>query len=70
MTNNEYIEKYAPTLEHYWNDVSSQLLQWKLSYQWPQNVHLQEAILLRNQLEVEINNDLNFHGYFSKAAQK
>ncbi|MEN6327711.1 MAG: hypothetical protein ABFD18_16080 [Syntrophomonas sp.] len=37
-----------------------------MSYHWPQNKSLQEALLLRNQLEYRIKNDVNFQGYLSK----
>ncbi len=67
MAYKHYIEQLETTLEQYWEHVSSQLLQWKLSYQWPPNVQLEEAILLRNKLEAKINNDLNFHGYLSRS---
>jgi hypothetical protein len=57
---------YEPALKNYWSKISSQLTNWKNSYQWPQNVFLQESLSLRNQLESRIQNDLNNRGYLDK----
>lgn len=63
----EFIKTYKPTLENYWKTVSPSLMHWKQSYHWPNNVSLQKAVSLRNQLETLINDDLNNHEYLSKA---
>jgi hypothetical protein len=66
MNYKNFLHKNSIILDRYWSFVKPDILNWKNSYEWPKNVKLEKAIILRNELELIINGDLRHYNYLTK----